>query len=553
VAQYRFVISANQGKRGAGSAEILRQLGRSPRTLFYTALLAIVAVALYLTPVIKVSGSTTAVFSKGGPAAQYYFHSGTTVGGYPCGPGKRQIPWSHYSPWCEPAFHGNNGGATAPGVTGKEIVITYREAASQDLNLAYVLVPRDIIGDNTKAEQTMQAYINIFNKVFELYGRHVVLKPFKGKSDFIQENLGGAVQAVQSDALTVAHEVHAFADLSLIDSSPIYDTYLSENHVINFNLGFLPKSFYEQHAPYSYSPGPDCDKTAEGDAAMIGKYLAGKPAIYAGDPALQRQTRVFGLIVPAGGPSVECTDRLIHLLTDVYHVSVPVIFHYAFNLQTINADISAMITQMQQNHVTTVVCAACDPASPTLTLSYAEKVGYFPEWISEAAGAGGGGIDGFAQNLIKNAPQEAPHTLLAAQATAPKENSEAWYAYNLGATPEERANLEPLYPIVYEHLFLFFSALQAAGPYLTPQTFEAGFQSLPDSTPGGQFGNWHFGPGVFDPASSFQETYLDPNSISLVNGKPGAWVPCNDGEQFSYSSNPASVPPSRFQLRCFGK
>ncbi|HWC37696.1 MAG TPA: hypothetical protein VG476_04155, partial [Acidimicrobiales bacterium] len=56
--------------------------------------------------------------------------AGTAVSGVHCGPGVRQVPWSAYAPWCEPAYRGNNGGATALGVTGSTITLTYRIADS---------------------------------------------------------------------------------------------------------------------------------------------------------------------------------------------------------------------------------------------------------------------------------------------------------------------------------------------------------------------------------------------------------------------------------------
>src|SRR5262245_9571737 len=52
--------------------------------------------------------------------------AGQTVSGVQCGPGVRQVSWSKYSALCVPAFHGNNGGATAYGVSPTTITVTYR-------------------------------------------------------------------------------------------------------------------------------------------------------------------------------------------------------------------------------------------------------------------------------------------------------------------------------------------------------------------------------------------------------------------------------------------
>ena len=57
----------------------------------------------------------------------------------------------------------------------------------------------------------MNTYINYFNKQYELYGRHVVLKPYKGQSDYIQEDQGNDAPQAQADAQNEA-ESGAFAD-----------------------------------------------------------------------------------------------------------------------------------------------------------------------------------------------------------------------------------------------------------------------------------------------------------------------------------------------------
>src|SRR3974390_837692 len=121
------------------------------------------------------------------PTAQYA--SGATVGGVACGPGVRQGPWSSYAPPCQPAWHGNNGGATSRGVSKTTITLSYREIAGSQLALVYSLLPQSVGGGNTSNLKQMTAYINTFNHSFELYGRHVVLAPYTGKGQFIDESL----------------------------------------------------------------------------------------------------------------------------------------------------------------------------------------------------------------------------------------------------------------------------------------------------------------------------------------------------------------------------
>jgi len=58
------------------------------------------------------------------PAAP--FTPGKTRGGFDCGPGVRQLPWSKYAAPCVPVFNGNNGGATWRGVSADKIRIVFR-------------------------------------------------------------------------------------------------------------------------------------------------------------------------------------------------------------------------------------------------------------------------------------------------------------------------------------------------------------------------------------------------------------------------------------------
>ena len=223
---------------------------------------------------------------------------GTAVSGVKCGPGVRQVSWSDYAPICEPAWHGNNGGATTRGVTATTITLDYRAASTQQLAELYTLVPPAVIGTNTEEEATLQAYINTFNRSFELYGRHVVLKTFQGKGDFINEDLGEDQTQAQEDAVTAAKTVKSFADVSLVDSSAVYSTDLAAQQVIASSLYENAETWYEKYAPWEYTPGPNCTKSAVATAAILGKQLGGLPASLAGTATLQKTTRVFGLIYP---------------------------------------------------------------------------------------------------------------------------------------------------------------------------------------------------------------------------------------------------------------
>ena len=56
--------------------------------------------------------------------------AGVSRTGVTCDGSARQLPESSYGPLCVPEFTGDNGGATSPGVTADEIVVTYRIGSS---------------------------------------------------------------------------------------------------------------------------------------------------------------------------------------------------------------------------------------------------------------------------------------------------------------------------------------------------------------------------------------------------------------------------------------
>ena len=549
MAQYKIDIS---GKTAIEKKPLFPLRGRD-RFLVTFVVIILLAAALYFSPKLAATQNSLNIsFTANGPTANLIFQPGKTVGGVNCGPGVRQVSWSKYSPWCEPVWHGNNGGATYNGVTSSTITIDYREASSGDLNLAYSIIPKEIIGTNQQAIDTIQAYVNVFNKYFELYGRKVVLVPFLGQSDFIQEDLNADTPLAQADALTVASKIHSFADVSLIDSTSIYDTYLSRLHVVNFGMGDLPLSFYQQNYPYSYTPYPTCNQMAEADAAVLGKAYAGLPAIFAGDPAMHTQPGTIGITYPEGTNSAVCIGTMVNLLENTYHVKPAVVASYTLDFATFAQQEAAIFAKLKDNNVNTVVCEGCDPVAPKLFLNYASTNGYFPQWYAEALGAQTGGVDAFGRATASgkaNMPQdEMSHTVLISRASTLPQDTEAYEVFQMGKTPGMQ--LEPVYPLVYAQVLLLFLGLQAAGPDLTPTTFAEGLASLPTSEPGGEFGQWKFGPNTVTPTNTFQITYWDPNATSLIDGKKGAFVACNNGQEFNWNGAPQL--PTGKHLKCFG-
>ena len=482
---------------------------------------------------------------------------GVTVSGSKCGPGIRQIPGNTYTPICLPKWSGDNGGATAPGVTAHHINVTYRYATSQILQLLYGFVPRSVIGTNANTFHTLETYIKYFNSRFELYGRTVSVKSFVGQGNFITEDTGGGVQQAQQDALTAENTYHAFADMSLVDSSEVYEKALQDHHIVSFGLYLEPHSWYQANAPYQFTPGPNCTKSAQAIGAILGKQLAGLPARYAGNAYLRNKTRKYGIAYPNEPTAQTCAQDIVK---DIGSYGVPVHQQYAFTFNPVDlpTQSTAAIAQMKSHGVTTVILSSTDPVSPIYFFEAAARANYYPEWVLESYfGGPSSGLDGPMQNYGIQAEKAAPGAqrelagvIAPGQPAYPLNQEQAYRTYV--AENGSPAGIAPMYQMVYSTVLFFFDALQAAGPYLTPQNLEAGLANtaeLAASKPNGSLGGWSFGPGTFDPMATFQVLRFDTGKVSPVNGKPGTLVACDQDKVFYYSKASSEVP-RHVQLSC---
>jgi hypothetical protein len=535
--------------RGPQPATGLGRLTRPAR--HYAPVLAGVAVFVLVVtltptaeaPTASVSGSAGAPVSNPLttlPAAYQPGASGMAVSGVRCGPGVRQVPWSHYAPECQPRWHGANGGATAPGVTARTITLTFRYAATPAEAALFASFAPETVGTEAEAVRAMQGYVSLLNRTYELYGRHVVLKVFNGKGDVLPEASGGGQAAAEADAAT-AKSLGAFADVSLLFSTSVYDQALARQKVVAIGGAFESTQELQQYAPYQFTPGPDCDKASSEGAAIIGRAMVGLPAIYAGDPAMHPRTRVFGFMVPDNPLYAACTTALQDALQQRYHTRFAVVFRYGLDLTSASnsGQYTNAIAQFKAAGVTTIICG-CDPVTPLFLTQDANAEDYHPEWFSLGFG------DAFSR---LPATDQWSHDISGGVANLPRAAEESYHAFRL-AYPT--GDIPPSYEAIYAPLMFLFDALQAAGPDLTAQNLERGLWSLPRSAPGGEYGVWRFGPGTVDPSSSFQILWWDPTGVSVQDGKAGTYQPCNDGAGYLAGTDFAALPDHQ-QLRCFDR
>lgn len=483
------------------------------------------------------AGAGTPGAGGGGPVGAG--GSGVARSGVRCGPGVRQVPWSAYAPPCVPAFTGSNGGATSHGVTGTTITLSYRVGNSTQDTAVYAAAGSAAPAPDSYYIADLNSYIALFNRTFELYGRHVVLKSFTGQGDYILEDQGQDQAAAQADAVT-AHDLGAFADVSFqVKGSNPYWTGLAQEGVIAMGpLGF-PDSYYQRHAPYWWSFNADGSQGAEYLGNAVCERAAGLPAQFAGEADLAGRIRAFGLVTPDNPEYLEVADQIQGALAGC-GVKLAKRISYAINVTTYESEATSIVAQLKTAGVTSVICY-CDPIVPVFLSDSAHAQGYFPEWFEPYY------LD--AQGRLEDQSEWA-HAISDGGQYAPRSANEAYNALALaqpGATPREQ-----YYDQAYFTLLQLFIGLQAAGPDLTPASFARGMASLPESALGMQ-GHWQFGPGRYSPPADLQVGWWDPNAVSNKDGGKGAWLSCDGGKWFPIApSRRSEWGPAHTQLHCFG-
>ena len=210
---------------------------------------------------------------------------------------------------------------------------------------------------------------------------------------------------------------------------------------------------------------------------------------------------------------------------------------YSINIATEEQQSVSIVSQLHQANVTTVACL-CDPVVEVFLSQAAQQQSYGPEWSPTAW------LDPQGRTV---AQQQWSHAVAGQWLTFPPvAQSEPYRAFKLARPNAEPA--EHYYAYAYWTALYVFAVLQNAGPTLTPQTFQQGaFGMTPSGR--GMFGVWSGGPEAYSPSTEAQVSYWDPNATSNMDGKKGAWVPCESGKWFSLS-DPATWAPAHSQFSC---
>lgn len=375
-----------------------------------------------------------------------------------------------YAPPCAEVFTGDNGGATATGVTEDTVkIVIYLPNEGSDLVGAQVLSDAGVDRDARAQIETVEGYADLYGRMFETYGRRVEVEAFRG---------AGAPDdhaAAKADAIAIA-EQEPFAVVGGPEQASVtFADELAARGVVCLEscaVG-LTTDFLNERAPYVWMPG-GADQSSRATAEAVGKLAGPGPAVMAGDPELRERDRVYGVVhydTPDGFYE-DVYESLVEALGE-YGIEVEADVEYILDIPRVQEDARAMVTRLKDEGVTTVIFGG-DPVTPAALTEEATAQDYHPEWIH----GGGFQVDssllarGFDQEQWVNGFGITPK----APATADLEVHNQIYQWAHGTMPPTNLSqtLEP-------PLRALAIGIHLAGPELTPETFREGLLRYPPS------------------------------------------------------------------------
>jgi Periplasmic binding protein len=498
------------------SGDRRRLPGAKHRLLWgYAPLVVLVVAVLAMVVIVPSRAPGQAAAGDAGTAAEVGV--GQTASGWGTSvtacPDREKQADSAYAPPCFD-FTGDNGGATSRGVTADTIKVAYRNTT--DPNLLKLLADFGGIElDETNQEllNTAQALVEYFNNNYQFYGRKLELVGYDGIGSLLSEFTGSGLDAANTDAVKVADELGAFADVTGITQP--YAEALARNQVVNIGAPYMSREWYQQRRPYSWSNFPDCTAVSEASAEYSNKRLFGRPAQWAeGD--LKDKDRTLAVVAPNNLEYQQCVDSFEKGIEKEGN-KLTLRLDYLLDVAQLKTEASSIMAKIKESGVTSVSCA-CDPIMQMYLAQEATAIGYTPEWL--IAGVGFIDLDLGGQIIAHQAGDQWDRAFGGSPwaASQPPQSSDAYKAYRSVRDDEPSELVE----ILYAQMLSVALGVQMAGPDLTPETFETGLFAYPPAT--GQTGLWDFGEGQYTPVRDIREIWFDPDAVSAFNDQKGSYV-----------------------------
>ena len=431
---------------------------------------------------------------------------------------------------------GDNGGATWQGVTAKTVtVVMYRYKDNAAVN-AILRATGTYISAQDEKDQFLLV-TDWINKHYQLYGRKIVPVYYTGNCDIAPPD----DTCFRSDADQIVRQYHPFAVMFDNDSaeSAFFDE-LSRKGVVNWGGWHFTDSFSNNLRPYHYDLFMGGDVQADYAGSWYCRRLANKKARFAGDASLRAKVRKVSVIYPDSAQTTPSAQRLMNIIKQCAGKNAVYDGKYSSDTSTAAQQATTNTANTKAAGVTTVLWFS-DPIAP----AYGTKAQSSQRWHPEEVLAGSGLVDydALAQAYDQGEWAHAfgPSDLGKAVDIMQVDAGLIWKAQGRSGKPNGSANLLTTYELS------LVSGIMAAGPKLTPLSYEYGLLTAPGYD---QWNKWHdprlvfvdWGRSDYSGISDIREVYWDPNAPSPTNGSRGAYVPLNGGRRYQLADIPRGEP-----------
>ena len=360
---------------------------------------------------------------------------------------------------CFAPFTGDNGGATATGVTADEITIVYYEGPDADPVISYVTDAIAVDDTNAQQFETMKGLVAYYEAYYELYGRTINLVTYEGTGIATDE------VAARADAAAIVEQYQPFAVLGGPALTSAFADELAKRQTLCIGCTpGQPPAFYTERDPYVWGLDGSSLQKQTHVLEFIEKQLVGKNAEHGGD-AVQATPRKFGLLyLESSGASKDLADTFAAGMEGIGAPFAEVVA-YQLDPATIQQQASQVITKLKAAGVTTIVFSG-DPVAPRDFTKEATAQEYFPEWVVAASTLVD--VTAFARTYDQ---QQWAHafgvTQLAARGNPVTTGAYANYEWFTGSPPPADDTIGVIAP----NPALLFAVLQGMGPNVSAETF----------------------------------------------------------------------------------
>jgi hypothetical protein len=385
--------------------------------------------------------------------------------------GRVKIP-SVYAPPCVQPFTGKNRGATSEGVTGDEIkIVVYNTDPQKDPLVAGQLRAAGAEINLNSIQDTWQGYVDIYNQLFELYGRKISVEFFVGTG------AGSDTAAAKADAIAIA-EKKPFAVLNgPQQSTSVFSDELAHRGVLCIGTcaTAVPQKLVEGNKPYILPNAPSPEQAATITAEFVGKQIGKGKAEFAGDDATKAKNRVYGIVHydTPDGQYKGLFDTLTAQLKK-YKITAKADQSFFLDLSRAQETARTVITKMKDAGVTSIIYTG-DPLMPSSITKEATAQDFHPEWIIGPTVLADTSI--FGRTYDQTQWAHAFGVALVPGRTIQDINGNySLYQWFHGSPPPNNT-----YGVINPTVLEFANGTMMAGPKLTPQTFRDGLFRYPPS------------------------------------------------------------------------